>query len=169
MVAPLPGQSPVTHESRAILTAVAAMVYLVFVAAALRSARHTDRVARQWGNDEASGWRNGKLKLVISIIGLFVVTQQVFPVPALVRSVVGLGLLLLLVWGEYDMGTAFKNVADAQDRYHDDASDLALQVSEDASNLAVHVADREAEHATRIAELVAQRDDLERQLRELGP
>lgn len=100
------------------ITALAGGFWLLYVAMTVRSARHTTRVVAQWGDDAVVGWRSGKLKIVLGVLVIFLATQPVVLLPAAWRALLVLGCLGFLVWGEYEMGSAFRNVADAQDRWH---------------------------------------------------
>lgn len=105
-------------ELQAALTALAVAFYAIFAILAARSARQAHRVARQWDNDAGDHWRAGKISLVIGIVGLFGATQQFEPVPLPWRPVLFFVFLALLIYGEWRIGEGFRQVANAQDKWH---------------------------------------------------
>lgn len=103
-----------TDELRFWLTLGAGVGYGLFALLALRSWRESRRVAIQWENEAGDHWRAGKLALVLGIIGIFI--SALLPHPW--RSAVFFGCLMSLIYGEYRIGSGFRDVADAQDRWH---------------------------------------------------
>lgn len=92
------------------------VLYVAFGLAAFRSRHHAERVARQWGNDAGTYWSQGKLQLVAGIIGMFVFGQQFAPWPGVIATIGWFASQILLLRGEWMIGTGFKWVADSGGR-----------------------------------------------------
>lgn len=103
-----------TDDLRFWLTLFAGVGYALFALLAIRSWRQSSRVAVQWENRAGDHWRAGKLALVVGIVGIFV--SAFLPQPW--RSIVFFGCLASLVYGEHRIGSGFRDVADAQDKWH---------------------------------------------------
>jgi hypothetical protein len=108
----------VSDGLRRVLTALAALLYGVFATLAIRSARQAGRVANQWDNRAGDHWRGGKIALVIGIMGMFFTTQQFRRLPLPWRPILFFGFLGGLIYGEWRMGNGFRDVADAQEKWH---------------------------------------------------
>lgn len=105
-------------ELQVALTAAAVLFYVAFALCAVRSARQAHRVAVQWDNRAGDHWQWGKIAIVVGIIGLFVATQQFEPLPLPWRPILFFAFLASLIGGEWRIGSGFKDVADAQDKWH---------------------------------------------------
>lgn len=107
-----------SDEMRVQLTIAALVLYGAFALAALRAARHARRVAAQWDNRSGDNWQWGKVSLVAGLVGMVFVFQRLFPLPPLGMAAGFLLCLALLVYGEWRIGTGFRDLADAQDHWH---------------------------------------------------
>jgi hypothetical protein len=89
----------------------------VYVLLGWRSRGESLRVAAQWGTDASDAWANGKTRIMAGVFFMFL-----FGAPWVASPYREIGFFMAmgygLLGGEFQMGTGFKIVADAQESWH---------------------------------------------------